>query len=124
MFEGGTAFTEMFNNVLDHSSAAEATVEIRKTAIDTQMVIYDNGVGIFKKIQQALSLPDERYAIIELSRGNLRLIRRNTAAKASSSRRECATSSTFYPADCLLCANQTASSIGYQRNSKTALRSG
>jgi anti-sigma regulatory factor (Ser/Thr protein kinase) len=65
----GTAFTEMFNNVLDHSSAAEATVEIRKTAIDTQMVIYDNGVGIFKKIQQALSLPDERYAIIELSKG-------------------------------------------------------
>jgi len=64
-----TAFTEMFNNVLDHSSAAEATVEIRKTAIDTQMVIHDNGVGIFKKIQQALSLLDERYAIIKLSKG-------------------------------------------------------
>jgi 23S rRNA pseudoU1915 N3-methylase RlmH len=65
----GTAFTEMFNNVLDHSSAAEATVEIRKTAVNTQMVIHDNGVGIFKKIQQALRLPDERYAAIELSKG-------------------------------------------------------
>jgi len=64
-----TAFTEMYNNVLDHSSATEATVEIRKTAIDTQMVIHDNGVGVFKKIQQALSLPDERYAIVELSKG-------------------------------------------------------
>jgi anti-sigma regulatory factor (Ser/Thr protein kinase) len=64
-----TAFTEMFNNVLDHSSATEATVAVRKTAIDTQMAIHDNGVGIFKKIQQALNLPDERYAGIELLKG-------------------------------------------------------
>jgi anti-sigma regulatory factor (Ser/Thr protein kinase)/23S rRNA pseudoU1915 N3-methylase RlmH len=64
-----TAFTEIFNNVLDHSAATEASVEIRKTAINTQMVIHDNGVGIFKKIQQARNLPDERYAIMELSKG-------------------------------------------------------
>jgi STAS-like domain of unknown function (DUF4325)/Histidine kinase-like ATPase domain len=65
----GTAFTEMFNNVIDHSAATEVTVEIKKTAINIEMVIHDNGVGIFKKIQQALRLPDERYAIIELSKG-------------------------------------------------------
>ena len=65
----GTAFTEMFNNVLDHAFASEATVEIRKTAIATEMVVHDNGVGIFKKIQQAMKLPDERYAAIELSKG-------------------------------------------------------
>ena len=65
----GTAFTEMFNNVLDHASASEATVEIRKTATTTEMVVHDNGVGIFKKIQQAMKLPDERYAAIELSKG-------------------------------------------------------
>jgi len=64
-----TAFREMFNNVLDNSAATEVTVEITKTAVDTQMVIHDNGVGIFKKIQQALGLPDERYATIELSKG-------------------------------------------------------
>lgn len=64
-----TAFTEMFNNVLDHAAATEATVVIRKTAVNTEMVIHDNGIGIFKKIQQALSLPDERYAVIELSKG-------------------------------------------------------
>jgi anti-sigma regulatory factor (Ser/Thr protein kinase) len=64
-----TAFTEMFNNVLDHSAAIEATVIIRKTAVDTEMAIHDNGVGIFKKIRQALNLPDERYAAIELSKG-------------------------------------------------------
>jgi len=64
-----TAFTEMYNNVIDHSSATEAIVEIRKTAIETQMLIHDNGIGIFKKIQQAVKLPDERYAVIELSKG-------------------------------------------------------
>ena len=64
-----TAFTEMFNNVLDHSAATTATVETKKTAVAMEMVIHDNGVGIFKKIQQALQLPDERYAAIELSKG-------------------------------------------------------
>jgi hypothetical protein len=33
------------------------------------MTIHDNGVGIFKKIQAALKLPDERSAIVELSKG-------------------------------------------------------
>jgi anti-sigma regulatory factor (Ser/Thr protein kinase) len=64
-----TAFTEMFNNVLDHAAATEATVAVKKTAVDTQMAIHDNGVGIFKKIREALNLPDERYAAIELSKG-------------------------------------------------------
>jgi anti-sigma regulatory factor (Ser/Thr protein kinase)/23S rRNA pseudoU1915 N3-methylase RlmH len=64
-----TAFTEMYNNVLDHSAATEATVEIKKTAVDTQMTIHDNGIGVFKKIQQALGLPDERYAIVQLAKG-------------------------------------------------------
>jgi anti-sigma regulatory factor (Ser/Thr protein kinase) len=63
------AFTEMFNNVLDHSAATEATVEIRTTAVHTEMVIHDNGIGIFKKIREALKLPDERYSPIELSKG-------------------------------------------------------
>lgn len=65
----GTAFTEMFNNVLDHSAATAATVETKKTAVAVEMAIHDNGIGIFKKIQQALKLPDERYAVIELSKG-------------------------------------------------------
>jgi hypothetical protein len=64
-----TAFTEMYNNVLDHSAATEAEVKIGKTAIWTNMVIHDNGIGVFKKIQQALNLPEERYAIVQLSKG-------------------------------------------------------
>jgi anti-sigma regulatory factor (Ser/Thr protein kinase) len=64
-------FTEMFNNAKDHSGGTEIFVKIAKTAINTEMYVVDNGVGIFKKIQQALNLPDERYAILELSKGKL-----------------------------------------------------
>ena len=64
-------FTEMFNNAKDHSGGAMIMVRIAKTAISTEMIISDNGIGIFKKIQQALNLPDQRYAILELAKGKL-----------------------------------------------------
>src|SRR5271156_1949976 len=38
-----TGFTEMFNNAIDHSAGKEITVEVRKTAIHTELVIRDNG---------------------------------------------------------------------------------
>ena len=62
-------FTEMFNNAMDHSGGTEIFVHIRKTATSTEMALYDNGIGIFKKIQMALNLLDERHAILELSKG-------------------------------------------------------
>jgi STAS-like domain of unknown function (DUF4325) len=35
------------------------------------MLIHDDGVGIFRKIQSAMNLLDERHAILELSKGKL-----------------------------------------------------
>ncbi|MDE2259532.1 MAG: DUF4325 domain-containing protein [Betaproteobacteria bacterium] len=64
-------FTEMFNNAIDHSGSADINVHIKKTAASTEMVIWDNGIGIFKKIQSELNLLDERHAILELSKGKL-----------------------------------------------------
>lgn len=64
-------FTEMFNNAIDHSNGSEITVHITKTAVTTEMVLMDNGVGIFRKIQAALNLLDERHAILELAKGKL-----------------------------------------------------
>lgn len=64
-------FTEMFNNAIDHSEATSIYVEIEKTAIVSKMLIYDNGVGIFLKIQRALGLLDERHAVLELHKGKL-----------------------------------------------------
>lgn len=64
-------FTEMFNNAIDHSEGTEIFVHIRKTATDTEMLLSDNGIGIFKKIQTALGLLDERHAVLELHKGKL-----------------------------------------------------
>jgi anti-sigma regulatory factor (Ser/Thr protein kinase) len=64
-------FTEMFNNAIDHSGGTSIYVKIAKTAANTQMMLMDNGVGIFRKIQAAMGLLDERHAILELSKGKL-----------------------------------------------------
>lgn len=64
-------FTEMFNNAMDHSSGSEIRVRIKKNALNTEMLLMDNGVGIFKKIQTTMNLLDERHAILELSKGKL-----------------------------------------------------
>jgi anti-sigma regulatory factor (Ser/Thr protein kinase) len=65
------AFTEMLNNVLDHSAGTHVYLAIRRNAVGTEMVMHDNGVGIFKKIQTELGLLDERHAILELAKGKL-----------------------------------------------------
>lgn len=64
-------FTEMFNNAVDHSGAPGAFLTITKTAANTQILLMDAGIGIFKKIQSAMNLADERHAILELSKGKL-----------------------------------------------------
>jgi len=64
-------FTEMLNNAKDHSEGTTISVRISKTAVATEMIISDDGIGIFKKIQQAFDLPDQRYAILELAKGKL-----------------------------------------------------
>lgn len=64
-------FTEMFNNAIDHSSGKNIWVHVTKTAINTEIIIYDDGEGIFRKIQRELGLHDESHAILELSKGKL-----------------------------------------------------
>lgn len=64
-------FTEMLNNAIDHSGGSRILVHIRKTAISMEMVMSDDGMGIFKKIQNEMNLLDERHAVLELSKGKL-----------------------------------------------------
>lgn len=64
-------FTEMVNNAIDHSGGTKVTVTVETTAATTTMVIIDDGIGIFKKIQTELGLEDERHAILELAKGKL-----------------------------------------------------
>ncbi len=64
-------FTEMLNNAIDHSSGKNVSIHLEKTATTTEVQIYDDGEGIFKKIQRQLELIDERHAVLELSKGKL-----------------------------------------------------
>ena len=63
------SFTEMFNNAIDHSGGSRATVRLKRTAVNAEIEIIDNGVGIFKKIQQAMKFPNARYSTLELAKG-------------------------------------------------------
>ncbi len=64
-------FSEMVNNVIDHSEGNKLVVIVHRTAAVINMTIYDDGVGIFRKIKRDLNLEDERHAILELSKGKL-----------------------------------------------------
>ena len=65
------AFTEMLNNAIDHSSGSRVIIHIEKTASTTNIMIIDDGEGIFKKIQRELGLSDERHSVLELAKGKL-----------------------------------------------------
>lgn len=64
-------FTEMMNNIIDHSEASKAIIEYSIEGNKIKISLKDNGVGIFKKIQAALSLPDIRESVLHLSKGKL-----------------------------------------------------
>jgi hypothetical protein len=64
-------FTEMLNNVIDHSVSGAALVTYRQTDMEITMRVIDQGVGIFQKIQNDFNLPDPRSALLELSKGKL-----------------------------------------------------
>jgi biotin operon repressor len=64
-------FTEMLNNAIDHSSGTFVEVSLIKTCANTNIILRDDGEGIFKKIQREMKLDDERHALLELSKGKL-----------------------------------------------------
>ena len=64
-------FTEMFNNAIEHSAGHTVLVGVTQTALTTKMIISDDGEGIFKKLQRALGLEDERHAVLELAKGKM-----------------------------------------------------
>ena len=46
------AFTEMMNNAIEHSEAENISVGIFQNHLETQILIRDDGIGIFKNIQR------------------------------------------------------------------------
>jgi anti-sigma regulatory factor (Ser/Thr protein kinase) len=64
-------FTEIFNNVIDHSASNECLICYTQNYCEITMFIIDYGIGIFQKIQQTFDLADHRSALLELSKGKI-----------------------------------------------------
>lgn len=64
-------FTEMFNNVIDHSLSDDAIIYYEQDYCKISMMITDHGVGVFEKIQKDFNLADPRSALLELSKGKI-----------------------------------------------------
>jgi anti-sigma regulatory factor (Ser/Thr protein kinase) len=64
-------FSEMFNNVIDHSQGSRLAVRSKIKDDVLKLNIYDNGVGIFNKVKNAFGLENERSSILELTKGKL-----------------------------------------------------
>ena len=61
------AFTEMINNVMDHSLASEVHIRIDRDPVNTSVIISDNGVGIFHKLQEHFGVPTAEEATVTSS---------------------------------------------------------
>ncbi len=48
------AFTEMMNNAIEHSEGGSVQCTVKRDCLYTEIRIVDDGVGIFKKVQQYL----------------------------------------------------------------------
>ena len=64
-------FSEMINNVIDHSEAECAVVYVSRNHLETTVVIIDDGIGIFEKIKNHFKLDSHDDAICELFKGKL-----------------------------------------------------
>lgn len=64
-------FTEMVNNAIDHSGGRAVFAWANQDEDFLRMFVSDDGVGIFRKISEALGLADKRQALFELSKGKL-----------------------------------------------------
>jgi anti-sigma regulatory factor (Ser/Thr protein kinase) len=64
-------FTELLNNAIDHSGGSSATVSLRQTASHVQLLVSDDGCGVFDRICSAFDIVDPQHAMLELSKGRL-----------------------------------------------------
>jgi anti-sigma regulatory factor (Ser/Thr protein kinase) len=64
-------FTEMFNNVIDHSKSKRAYVKILRSNDTIQIYIKDFGIGVFKNIAKHFHIQDLREAVVRLHQGKV-----------------------------------------------------
>jgi DNA-binding transcriptional ArsR family regulator len=64
-------FSDMANNLIDHSGSKKAEIYILNNFLYTEIKIKDNGIGIFKNLEKNFQLKEPQYALLELFKGKL-----------------------------------------------------
>lgn len=62
-------FSEILNNVIDHSEGTKVYIEVKIDNKKININIFDNGIGIFQKIKNALKLDSITESLLHLSKG-------------------------------------------------------
>lgn len=65
------AFTELVNNAVDHSGGTRVVVSMRQTATQLQLLVSDDGQGLFDVVGAHFGIPDPTLAMLELAKGKL-----------------------------------------------------
>ena len=65
------AFSELMNNAVDHSGGSQVTVSMRQTPMQLQLLVSDDGVGLFERVAGSFAIDDPMLAMLELSKGKL-----------------------------------------------------
>ena len=64
-------FTELLNNAIDNSGGSTVTVSMRQTATQMQLLVSDDGRGLFDKLADDFAIDDPLEAMFELGEGKL-----------------------------------------------------
>lgn len=64
-------FTEMLNNVLDHSRGNAVSIRVEQDEQFVNMVIEDDGIGVLASLREYFGLDSDVHALIELVKGKL-----------------------------------------------------
>lgn len=64
-------FSEMVNNLIDHSNSKLAKISFSHNFLYTEVKIQDTGIGIFKNLEKYFKIKEPQYALLELFKGKL-----------------------------------------------------
>ena len=64
-------FTEIMNNAIDHSEGKRVIIKTELENHCIKIMMIDDGIGIFQKLQNKFHFPNKRESIVALSKGKL-----------------------------------------------------
>jgi anti-sigma regulatory factor (Ser/Thr protein kinase) len=64
-------FTELLNNAIDHGGGTSVTVSMRQTPTQLQILVSDDGRGVFDAVAERFNITDPTVAMLELAKGKL-----------------------------------------------------